>query len=136
MALLKTAGYAISATQGPFKRIHATRNKVCTFAAPGADKTLPAGTVVAYNSSTNFWTEWATGGTNDTGTPRGIVWPDPIDLKASGEVLGVVMTEGEAHVDDLVSDGGTTAQLKTALATGSPSLRSLGIYIKGLNTIR
>jgi hypothetical protein len=102
------------------------------FAQAGADKTLPVGTAVAYNTSTLGYVEWATGGANGTGTIQGIVNPDPVTILLAGEVNGVVMFAGEAHRDDIVSDGGTAGQLDTALE----ALIGRGLVIHGLGDVR
>ena len=85
------------------------------FAQAGAIKPLPAGTAIAFNTSSNGYVEWATGGANGTGTVQGLIFPDPVTVTTAGEVAGVVMFSGEAHRDDVQSDGGTAAQLTTAL---------------------
>ncbi len=102
------------------------------FADAAADKLLVVGTVVAYNTSTTGYVEWATGGANGTGTVQGIVNPDPITIIDGNEVAGVVMFAGEAHRDDLSSDGGTSAQLDTALE----ALIGRGLVIHGLGDAR
>lgn len=102
------------------------------FAQAAADKLLVVGTVVAYNTSTLGYVEWATGGANGTGTIQGIVNPDPVTILLAGEVNGVVMFAGEAHRDDLSSDGGTSAQLDTALE----ALIGRGIVVHALGDVR
>lgn len=102
----------------------------------GATKTLPKGTVVSYNTATNRWVEWANGGANGTDQVMGIVLDDdqsPLILQGADDTVGVVMLAGEAHRDDLVSDGGTSGQLDTAL---QEQARDRGIIVRGLEQIR
>lgn len=124
-------------TVAPQKRIYATKIEPKTFAASVSAKELKPGVVMAYNTGTNLWEEWANGGANGLGTIRGIVWPNPVNVLAAGqgEVVGNIMLAGAAHYADLIADGGTLAQLKTALRTQTPSLRELGIHIEGLTNV-
>jgi len=65
---------------------------------------------------------------------KGFVWPDPIVLDASNDVIGVVMLEGEVHYDDIVLPTGESATtLKAALRSGP---RALGLNIVGLAQVR
>lgn len=125
-----------STTQAAARRIYPTALHVKEFAA-GTGTLLP-GTVVAYNSSTNKWVPWANAGANDTGTPRGIVWPEAIVLKAGNEVNGVVMMAGRAQAADLLDQatGDFSANLTAALRVGTATLREKGILIDGLTQIR
>lgn len=123
-------------TEAPRLRIIDTVAVSVIFAAGGALITLPKGTVVSYNTSTDLWVEWATGGANGTGLVKGIVLDDktdPLILQVTDTVVGVVMLAGEAHRDDLVSGGGTSAQLDAALQSDA---RSVGIIVRGLDLIR
>lgn len=103
------------------------------FAQAGSIKTLPVGTVVSFNTSTGGYVEWATGGANGTGEVQGIVNPDPVEITTAGEVFGSVMLKGQAHFDDLVTDGGTSAQLKTALQSQA---LARGLIISGVADMR
>jgi hypothetical protein len=131
MALQKEA-MVTSRTESARTRIIPKIQLSVIFAQAGAIKTLPVGTAVAYNTSTNGYVEWATGGANGTGTVQGIINPDPVTVTTAGEVAGVVMFAGEAHRDDLVSDGGTSAQLDTALE----ALIGRGLVIHALGDVR
>lgn len=94
-------------------------------------------TPVAYNTSTNQWVVWTNGGANGTGTIRGFVWEDEVQLVSGSEVLGNVLIAGDLNYDDIVLPSGESdANLKTAVRAGSPSLRELGINILGLDQIR
>ena len=115
-------------------RIAGTLTRAVQFNAAGSDKELPVGTVLAFRDATAIgWVEWADSGTEDTAVIRGIVWPAPIKILAAGEVIGTIMLRGEAHRDDLVSDGGTSGQLDVALRT---LVREKGIDIVGLTQVR
>lgn len=79
-----------------------------------------------------------TGGTdeaNGANLLKGFVWPDPVVLNASGEVIGNVMLRGEVHFDDIPVVGDTygKAELRTALRSGA---RELGIKVQGLDQVR
>lgn len=132
MVLDKTAKIS-DRSEGAEPRIYPKKAASAVFAVAGADKELPVGTVVAFNTSSNGYTEWANGGADDTGQIRGIVHPDPVTVLTSGEVAGTIMLEGEAHRADLVSDGGTATQLDAALAAQA---RERGIFVRGLADVR
>jgi len=129
MALQKEA-MVNSRTESPRLRIIPTLALSVIFAQAGADKTLPVGTVIAFNTSTNGYVEWATGGGDGTLDVQGIVHPNPVDITDAGEVTGVVMFKGEAARDDLVSDGGTAGQLTTSLS--APAVLAMGLVIRNL----
>jgi hypothetical protein len=131
MAIQKEA-MVTSRTEAARTRIIPKIQLSVIFAQAGADKTLPVGTVVAYNTSSLGYVEWATGGADGTGTIQGIINPDPVTILLAGEVNGVVMFAGEAHRDDLVSDGGTAGQLDTALE----ALIGRGIVVHALGDVR
>lgn len=93
--------------------------------------TLERLTPVAFNTSSTKWVVWTNGGSNGTGTIKGFIWPDPVVLSASGEVLGNVMTAGLIHFADIVVPyGETSGNLKTALRG---TVRALGFTIQGLD---
>lgn len=124
-------------TEGARLRIIDTVTVSVVFGPTGAGtKTLPKGTVVSFNTSTEKWVEWATGGANGTGLVKGIVMDDdqsPLVLQNADDAVGTVMLAGEAHRDDLQSDGGTSGQLDAALQTDA---RDAGIIVRGLDKIR
>lgn len=66
-------------------------------------------------------TNTVTDGTSTYGTHKikGIVWPEPIDLKAAGEVLGVCMVKGMVDFSEMeaVVDAGDVAALTAACQT-------------------
>lgn len=130
---LQNEAMVSSRTESARLRILPTVSLTVLFAQAGAIKTLPAGTVIAYNDSTGGYVEWATGGVNGTGDVQGIIFPHDVEVTTAGEVAGVVMFKGEAHVDDLQSDGGTVAQLKTALR--APAVLAMGLVIRGLDDV-
>lgn len=119
-----------STTRTARQRVWPEKLAVVKFATKAGGPTLAAGEVVAFNTSTNLWVPWANGGANGTGTVRGIVWPNPALLSATGETLHWVMFAGRVHFDDLLPI--TIFDNPDALTTGSPSLRELGIYVEGL----
>lgn len=137
MALNPNELYNGPVTQARDKRIAPEILKPKEFASGSG--TLAVGCVVAFNSSTKKWVPWANGGANDTGTPRGIVFPFAITLDSDEEVIGQVMLGGRAHASDLIDNatGDLSANLTAALrsVTISPTLRELGITIEGLSQI-
>jgi len=124
---------------GPsFKRAKARNIRPVTFAADASATLLNPLTPVAYNTATDFWEPWVSGAANGVGTIRAFIWPEKVQLKAANEVLGTVLLEGEVHVDDIDLSYGvqTVVDLKTAIQTGSPSLRELDIEVQGLAKVR
>ena len=135
MAIQKDAMLA-RRTEVTEPRIAATLTRGVQFNIAGADKTLPVGTILAFRNATVIgWVEWANGGSEGTARVRGIVYPSPVKILAAGEVIGTIMLRGEAHRDELVSDGGTAVQLETALRA-EPGPRELGLDIVGMTEIR
>ena len=120
---------------GPFPqqlRALATVTQPKTFGSGSG--TLERLTPVAYNTSTNKWTVWTNGGANGTGTIRGFVWPDAVELDSSDDVLGNVMLAGRVHYDDIVLPyGETESNLQAALRSGP---RELGLTIESLDQVR
>ena len=117
-----------SSTQGKRLRVQPTVVQPKTFAAGSG--TLAPLTPIAYNTSTNKWVVWTSGGANGTGTIRGFVGLDAVVLDAANEVLGNVILGGIIHYEDIVLPSGESAgNLKTAL-TGT--VRQLGFTIQGL----
>jgi len=133
MATLKKPMVATEQTLPGLTRFVPEQTISVLFADAAADKELPVGTVVAFNSSTNGYVEIIAGGATDTGQLAGIVYPDPVSIDDGGEVVGVIMTRGECHFDDLVADDPTEAELQTILREQA-LLR--GILVKGLADIR
>ncbi len=99
------------------------------FATAGADKVLPVGTVVAYNTATSGYVEWANAGADGTADFQGVVHPVDVQILLAGEVAGVIMVKGEAHRSALLSDGGTSGQLDTMLAAQA---LGLGVLVRAL----
>lgn len=103
--------------------IESTHNKVVKFKT--GSLTLPVGTALAFNEDSELWEPWnptaaATAGDGFLGVIRAFVYPEPIVLNASGEVLGVVMFGGRIGYADIVKDvtynpGYTAAILKAAI---------------------
>lgn len=122
-------------------RMHAKKVSVVQMASGSA--LLPLGTPVARNSSTGFWVPFTQGGMNDTATIRAFVYEQPVQLSGSGEVHAVVLMEGEVYEADVntaairavLGGSPSEANVQTALAGGTPTLRELGILVRGLNTV-
>lgn len=136
MALNANQLYGNEVTVGPSLRVWPLSARPVEFAAGSG--TLPLLRALAYNTSTNKWVPWTTGGANGTGTIRAFVWPKPITLHATDEVLGVVLMAGDVHFKDIPVAGGTEAELIAAIRVppAGESLRALGIHIKGLALVR
>lgn len=75
----------------------------------------------------------ATAGTASGGTHKifGFVHPNPIQIHATNDVMGMIMVEGEIHYDEIAAlvDSGDLSALQTALKDG---LVSKGLIIQGL----
>lgn len=138
MAYNEPDQFASAAGVGSGLRVWPRTIQPKTFASGSA--LLAKLTPVAFNSSTEFWVVWTNGGANDTGTIRGFVWPDDVQLDAGGEVLGQVLIEGKVHYDDIVLPAGEMqANLDTALITPGAdglSLRDRGIILQGIDKVR
>lgn len=93
--------------------------------------TLAPLTPVTFNTSTGFWTKYANGGSNGTGTIQGFVGPDSVVSHATENVLANVILAGDIHLDDIpIISGYTLAQLKTDIIASL--LRSKGFTIQGM----
>lgn len=122
-------------------RMHAEKVAVLKLAAGSA--LLPLGTPLAKNSSTGFWVPFVQGGMNDTANIRAFVYDAPVQLNASGEVLAVALVTGEVYEADVntaeiravLGGSPSEANVQTALAAGTPTLRELGIFVRGLGTV-
>lgn len=139
---LQTRELFAGPTNVPVKpRMHAERLMVVKLAAGTA--LLPVGTPLAKNSSTGFWVPFTQGGMNDTATIRAFVYDADVQLAAGGEVLGVALVEGEVYEADVntaairavLGGSPTEGNVQTALAAGTPTLRELGILVRGLLTV-
>lgn len=88
------------------------------FATDAGALLLKVGTAVAWNDATGQWAVWDGNGINFQDTIDGFVYGDDIQTSATEEVIGVVMTKGSIHYDDVVAvnvtDGsyGTEAELQ------------------------
>lgn len=106
------------------------------FATLAGGPTLAVGEALAFNTSTGLWVPWTNSGSNGTGTVRAFVYPVPITLSATAEVLGWMMIGGIIHADDMKdhADGTSSSNLRTAVKTppSGPSLRENGIIVQGL----
>lgn len=120
-----------SNSRDPAKRIVAKEILPKQFAS--GTGTIPAGALVAFDTSLGFWAPWSNAGANGRALMKGIAWPDPIELDAGGEVLGQVMLRGSAHRDDIELNGETQGDVDTEL---QEEARNLGIDIQGLTGVR
>lgn len=79
----------------------------------------------------------ATAGTATLGSHliKGIVWPEPIVLNATGEIGGVVMVNGNVDIAELVAtvDVGDVTALKAACRT---ELLPRGLNVQNLSQVR
>ena len=97
--------------------------------------TLAVGTPVAYDTSTNNWVVWAQAGTNEANLIKGFVWPDPIVLHATNEMIGNVMIMGSLHRADVVLPvGETSGNLDAALQ--DKIIKEQGFIVEGLPKTR
>lgn len=120
-----------------------TANRVAVVKLAAGTALLPVGTPLARNSSTGFWVPFVQGGMNDTATIRAFVYDTPVQLLAGGEVMGIALVDGEVYEADVntaairavLGGSASEANVQTALAGGTPSLRELGIYVRGLGTV-
>ena len=119
-------------------RMHAKSLMVLKLAS--GSSLLPVGTPLAKNSSTGFWVPFTQGGMNDTANIRAFVYEQDVQLNGSGEVLAVCLIEGEVYEADVNTAAiravllGSPSQgnVQTALVAGTPTLRELGIIVRGL----
>ena len=134
MALDSNELYA-SASKDPFPRIVPVHQYPKKFGAVASAPELAVGTPLAFDSDNDQWVVWSNGGTvTGVDTIRGFVYPLPVQLDASDEVLGIVMVAGEIHYDDIVLPSGETeADLKTAIRA---NLAARGLYVVGLTEVR
>lgn len=102
---------------------------------------LPIGTPMAKNSSTGFWVPFTQGGSNGTNVVRAFIAHATVQLKAGGEVKGVLMLTGEIHRDDVntaairavLGGGPTEGNVDTVLS--ADGLRDAGIIVRGIANI-
>lgn len=116
----------------PQKRAYSFQTNPKTL-APGSGVVEPL-TPLAFNTSTNKWVVWSHNGSNGTGTILGFLWPDPVTLHSTLDVIGQVMLQGRVHFEDIVLPyGQSESNLKAALRSG-PQAR--GLEIQGLDQVR
>ena len=132
--MAQNANEQFSQTAGPGSglRIFPALTRACSLAA-GATA-LAVGTPMAYNTSTNLWVVFASGGANGTGTIGGFVYPNPAPRHATDETTAVLMLKGKIHISDIpILAGYTLAQLKTEMQ--SVAFRK-GLEVEGLESVR
>jgi len=137
-----------SGTSGPLPRAIPDLVQEKVFAASaGAAATLAPLTPIAKNSSSGFHVAAVQGGANSTDIIIGFAWDFrtiqaaatpgiTVNASGGGESQGNVMTAGTIDFRDIpFATYGTLAQLKAAIRTQSPSLRSLNLVIVGLEGV-
>lgn len=80
---------------------------------------------------------------NDTNVIRGFLYEEPAQLVSGGELLAIALVMGEVVAHDVNSAviravlGGSPSQgdVEAALVGGKPSLRELGILVRGLGGV-
>lgn len=113
---------------------------------PTANLTLPVGTALGHNGTNWVMLDGGDVNTNGSEQIRGIVYPDPVTIKANGgdTVLGQVMIAGRADYNSLNVEhdnalhGYTEAELQAAIRGSEtlPSAASRGLFIKNLADVR
>lgn len=123
-----------SADKDAFPRIGPKRVLPCTFGTDAAETELAVGTPVAFDEANFVWVAWSASGTGDVDEIKGFIYPDALQLSATGEVIGQVMVEGDIHYDDIVlPDGESATDLREALRT---DCLARGLVVRGLSKIR
>lgn len=133
---LETNEYFASASQAGTAAIipHEGGVRPVTFDGDGAGDELAVGTPVAFDTSVGFWLVWDNANANGGDEIRGFVYPNPIQLHATDEVVGQVLLDGEIAYESIVLPTGQTENnLKAALRVGP---RELGLKIDGLDGVR
>lgn len=121
----------VGTTRNDFPRVKATYVAPKTFAPVGGKPSYACLTPVSFNTATKKWVVWTNGGANGTGTIKGFVYVDGVDLDDTDDVIGNVMLAGEIHRDDVVlPTGELQANLDAALIASN--LRAVGIQVQGL----
>lgn len=93
---------------------------------------LAVGTMMAFNTTNNFWEPWTNAGAAGTGDCRGFLMVET-QTHATLEVLAVIMVAGTLHRDDVPLNGesqaNVDAELKICKARGP-------FYVQGLAEVR
>lgn len=119
-----------SADGATYPRLIPRRTLVKTLAPVSGAPLLEPGFPLAYNTSTKKLVPWTNGGANGTGVINCLLYVQK-QSDATDDVHVVVMTEGEAHYDDiLLPSGESQPNLKAALQAFAT--RSNLLVIKGL----
>ena len=98
-----------------------------------AQGTIAPLTAMAYNTATNFWVIWATGGANGTGTISGFMGLDGHVAHATDETTAVILLGGQIHLSDIPVVGGTLAQIKAAIISSDLSKKWI---VQGMENFR
>lgn len=145
MALENVELFGGPTTKAQTPRMSARALKVVKFASGSA--LLPVGTPVVYDTSANTWKPYVQAGANETNVIRAFLYERPLQLSGTGEQLGVVLIRGEVYAPDVntaatravMGGSPSAANVDTALRTNNaagPTLRELGIDIRGLTQVR
>lgn len=139
MALADDQLFSSQAGKGAEIRMFPRKNKVGTLAAQTGAPTLPKGTPLAYNTSTNLWTVFTQGGSNGEAVIRGFLMDvDGVATSATEEVQVVIMLEGDVHRDDINTTairavlGGSANEAQVDTALQAQLLRELSLHVQGL----
>lgn len=143
MALKKTelfgqATKAVNPRLAPYDR----GLKVIRILARAGSPLLLKGLAMAQHDTTGVWEPYSQGGLNDLGTMRAFLYED-VQADATDDVLGVAMIRGELHRDDVntaalraqMTGAPSEANIDAALRGGTPTLRELGLDVRGLTQV-
>jgi hypothetical protein len=118
----------------PFPRIIPEKVIVATLSPDVAETELAVGTPMAYDEAAYNWKPWSAAGTGDVDEIKAFVYPSPVQLDGSEEVLAQLMVKGEIHYEDVVRpDGESAADLREALRT---QCMARGLIVRGLTDVR
>ncbi|CAK9074176.1 Uncharacterized protein YqbD [Durusdinium trenchii] len=116
--------------------------KVIRILARAGAPLLLKGLAMAKHDTTGVWEPYSQGGLNELGLMRAFLYED-VQTDATDDVLGVAMIRGELHRDDvntaalraLMTGSPSEANIDAALRGGTPTLRELGLDVRGLTQV-
>jgi hypothetical protein len=123
-----------SASQNAYPRIQSEQQHPHKFGPVASAPELEVGTPVAFDHDNDRYLVWSSGGTvTGASTIVGFIFPLPVQLHATEEVLGVVMERGEIHYDDIVlPDGEDEDALKAEIRD---NCMKRGLRVVGLTQV-
>lgn len=136
MAIIPEELFGPIVSVGPQKRFlpHADGTKPAKFASAVGGPTLAIGTPLGFDTVAATWKVWAQAGTNGVNLIRAFVYPLPVILSATGEVLGTIFIGGALHRDDVVLPAGELqADLDAALK--AQTVRNANMIVQGLDGV-